>query len=228
MSCIAPVEALLALDPNSIPCENESDFLTFGNQSIDIAFNFYGNPAEDIYQGHRTFSPALLNCTNESLKLEYGGYKNYVNSRKAAVCKDLQANVKSLETRLLNANAQKYKSQSDIKVIESQLSEAKKKTSFPITALELLSDNVLESAFPNIRRLLSLYVLIPQSEAVVERGFSRMKTIMTDKRTNLDPKSLEALMRISHNPEPLTNDEVIAVINIWKSDRRRRIFSSDI
>ena len=169
MSCIAPVEALLVLDPNSIPSQNDPDFISFGKKSMDVAFDFYGNSAEDNYQGHKSFILALLRTTKESLQLEYGGYKNYVSSRETAVQNELQAKIKSLETRLLNANAQKYKTQRDIKSIENDLSEVKQKISSPITALELLSDGVVESAFPNVRRLLTLFVIIPQSEAVVER-----------------------------------------------------------
>ena len=37
------------------------------------------------------------------------------------------------------------------------------------------------------------------SEAVVEIGFSKMKLTLTDKRTQLDNKSLDALMRMSFN-----------------------------
>ena len=73
----------------------------------------------------------------------------------------------------------------------------------PVTALDLLDDNVVESVFLNIQKLLRLYVLIPQSEAVVERGFSKMKLIMTDKPIRLEPESLDSLMRISYNREPL-------------------------
>ena len=89
----------------------------------------------------------------------------------------------------------------------------------------MLDDSVVESAFPNIRKLLRLYVLLPQSEAVVERGFSKMKLIMTDKRTRLEPESINSLMRISYNSGPLSTEEVNAVIDVWKTSRSRRIFS---
>ena len=77
----------------------------------------------------------------------------------------------------------------------------------PLNALDLLDDGVIESAFPNVKILLQLLVLIPQPKAVVERGFSKMKLIMTDKRTNLDPKSLESLMRISFKSSALCSKE---------------------
>ena len=84
---------------------------------------------------------------------------------------------------------------------------------------------MVESAFQKFQKLLRLYVLIPQSEAVVERGFSKMKLIMTDKRTRLEPESLDSLMRISYNSEPLSTQEVNAVTDVWKTSRSRRIFS---
>ena len=89
----------------------------------------------------------------------------------------------------------------------------------------MLDDSVVESAFPNIQKLLCLYVLIPQSEAVVESGFSKMKLIMNDKRTRLEPESLDSLMRISYNSEPLSSEEVNTIINVWKTSRSCNIFS---
>ena len=95
----------------------------------------------------------------------------------------------------------------------------------PVTALDLLDDSVMESAFPNIPKLLRLYVLIPQSKAVVERGLSKLKLIMTDKCTRLEPESLNSLIRISYNSKPLPNEEVNAVIEVWKTSRSHHIFS---
>ena len=52
-----------------------------------------------------------------------------------------------------------------------------------------------------------------------------MKLIMTDKRTRLEPESINSLMRISYNSGPLSTEEVNAVIDVWKTSRSRRIFS---
>ena len=193
----------MALDPSSIPASNDYLFLMYGENDISTAFDFYGKPAEDDYEGHKSYSPLLLNCTLDSLKLEYGGYKTYVATRKNKVKGELEWQLKSLNAKLICANAQKYKPTWEIKVIEREIVEAKGKILAPVTALDLLDDSVVESAFPNIRKLLRLYVLLPQSEAVVERGFSKMKLIMTDKRSRLEPESLDSLMRISYNSEPL-------------------------
>ena len=52
-----------------------------------------------------------------------------------------------------------------------------------------------------------------------------MKLIMTDKRTRLEPESLNSLMRISYDSEPLSTEKVNAVIDVWKTSRNRHIFS---
>ena len=46
-----------------------------------------------------------------------------------------------------------------------------------------------------------------------------MKLIMTDKRTNLDPKSIESLMRISFKSNALCSKEINKIIRIWSSQR---------
>ena len=50
-----------------------------------------------------------------------------------------------------------------------------------------------------------------------------MKLIMTNKPTRLDDKSLDALMRIPFQSEPLTQHQIKVIISEWKN-RVRRIF----
>ena len=223
MSCIEPVEALMALDPSSIPASNDYLFLMYGENDISTAFDFYGKPAEDDYEGHKSYNPSLLNCTLDSLKLEYGGYKTYVATRKSKVKGELELQLKSLNVKLICANAQKYKSTREIKVIKREIVEKKNKILAHVTALDLLDDSVVKSAFPNIPKLLRLYVLILQSEAVVAKGFSKMKLIMTVEPTKLEPESLGSLMRISCNP--LSTEEVNTITDVWKTSISWHIFS---
>ena len=223
MSCIEPVEALMALDPSSIPASNDYLFLMYGENDISTAFDFYGKPAEDDYEGHKSYNPPLLNCTLDSLKLEYGGYKTYVATRKNKVKGELELQLKSLNVKLICANAQKYKSTREIKVIKREIVEKKNKILAHVTALDLLDDSVVKSAFPNIPKLLRLYVLILQSEAVVAKGFSKMKLIMTVEPTKLEPESLGSLMRISCNP--LSTEEVNTITDVWKTSISWHIFS---
>ena len=69
--------------------------------------------------------------------------------------------------------------------------------------------------------------MIPMSEAVVERGYSKMGQIMTKKRTALDDNSLETLMRISYYKESLNTNDVKQLLELWSGQKERRIFSSD-
>ena len=202
MSCTEAVGALMALDPSSISASNDYLFLVYGENDISTAFDFYGKPAEDDYEGHKSYNPPLLNCTLDSLKLEYGGYKTYIATRKNKVKGELELQLKSLNMKLICANAPKYKPTWKIKAIKREIVETKGKILAPVITLDLLDSSVVESAFLNIRKLLHLYVLILQLETVVERGFSKIKVIMTDKYTRLEPESLNSLMRISYNSEP--------------------------
>ena len=228
MTGIAPIEGLLALDPQSIPDESDVDWVNYGQDGINLAYDYYGNPKEDSYEGRTIVSAPILNCTKESLQLEYAGYKNYVCTQKKEKAIHFSAVEKSAKSRLALAEAKKYKSQKVVKELKKELHEVQQKIKIPLTAEDLLKDSVVEAAFPNIRRLLVLYILVPQSEAVVERGFSKMKLIMTDKRTNLDNDSLEALMRLSYKSTPLSADEVNEIIEIWRSSSKRRIFSNEM
>ena len=63
MSCIEPVEALMALDLTIIPASNDYLFLMYGENNISTAFDFYGKPPEDDYEGHKSYSPPSLNYT---------------------------------------------------------------------------------------------------------------------------------------------------------------------
>ena len=64
MSCIAPMEVLLVLDPIAIP-EANTNCIASGEDSINVAFEFYGNSKEDIYEGGTKISPPILKCTME-------------------------------------------------------------------------------------------------------------------------------------------------------------------
>ena len=98
----------------------------------------------------------------------------------------------------------------------------------PLTIEDLLKDCLVLGAFPNIRRFLTIYVIIPHAKAIVERGFSKMGQIMTKKRCALDDESLDMQIRISHRQEPLKIHELNQITDTWKSVRDRRIFSEEV
>ena len=82
MKNIELVQALLALDPSEIPTADDTSFVMYGSEKIKILFSSYGKERSDTYAGCTITCPALISCTEESLSLEYGGYKNYVASSK--------------------------------------------------------------------------------------------------------------------------------------------------
>ena len=67
--------------------------------------------------------------------------------------------------------------------LEDELYIIAEKINDPLSVEDLLKDILVETALPNIRRLLRIYVLIPSSEAVVEIGFLKMGQVMTKGRT---------------------------------------------
>ena len=48
---------------------------------------------------------------------------------------------------------------------------------------------------------------------------------MTNKCTRLDDKSLDALMRISFQSEPLTQNQIKVIKSEWKNQHVRHIFA---
>ena len=74
---------------------------------------------------------------------------------------------------------------------------------------------------------MKIYVLIPISEAIIERGFSKMGQIMMKKCTALDDNSLETLMCISYHKQSLNTSDVKQVLELWTNQKERGIFSSD-
>ena len=94
-------------------------------------------------------------------------------------------------------------------------------------AVETCLKIVLSTAFTTIWRLLKVYIIIPFSEAVVERAFSKINPIMTEKRCSLNSINLDALMQILFQKKKLESHEIEEVIDVWQNTKNRVIFSID-
>lgn len=70
--------------------------------------------------------------------------------------------------------------------------------------------------FPNIQRLPAIYITVPQLEANVERGFSKMTLILNKKRTALDNYGSDALMRLSYRKEKIDREAISTIVDSWK------------
>ena len=113
---------------------------------------------------------------------------------------------------LIKAN--KRSTKKGIKSLETELENIKNRKEHPLSVNDILEDNVVSSAFRNIHYLLKLFVLVPMSGAVVEREFSTMKLTLTDKRTRLGNKSLDALVRMSFNSVTLVPEAVQQIVDM--------------
>ena len=122
----------------------------------------------------------------------------------------------------------KYATKKLIDMLEKELEHLNTKLENPVLVEDLLRDIVVESAFPNVWRLLIIYLVVPHTEVVNECSFLKMGQIMTKKRCLLDDNSLGLLMHISHNKESLTTKDTTQVTDIWSELSGRRIFSDKL
>ena len=141
---------------------------------------------------------------------------------------ELETEERKITAQLCLVKASKRSTNKEIKWLETELENIKNRKEHPLSVNDILEDNVVSSAFPSIRYLLKLFVLVPMSEAVVEREFSKMKLTLTDKRTRLDNKNLDAQMRMSFNNVTLVPEAVQQIVETWKRQSQRRIFSEGI
>ena len=96
---------------------------------------------------------------------------------------ELEMEERKIMAKLSLLKANKSSTKKEIKSLETELENIKNRKEHPLYVNNILEDNVVSSAFPSILYLLKLFVLVPMSEAAIERGFSKMKLFLTDNRT---------------------------------------------
>ena len=72
------LRAMTCLNPDKIPKENDEKFLNYSKNGISTLYDFYGEQRDDVFEGRRVTSLAILACTADSLAEEYNGYKAYL------------------------------------------------------------------------------------------------------------------------------------------------------
>ena len=82
---------------------------------------------------------------------------------------------RKIMVKLSLVKANKSSKQKEIKSLGTELENIKNRKEHPLSV-----NNIVSSAFPSICYLLRLFVLVPMSETVVERGFSKMKSTLTE------------------------------------------------
>ena len=139
--------------------------------------NHYCTRKEDMFQERTVTTDALLDVPIDALLIEYAGFKNYVAQQKWALSEEYTAKEKSQKAKYLLVDSQKYETRKQGKAIEEELKLTTKRKSNPFSVKDLLWDNMAETAFPNVCRLMKIYVLILMSEAIVEKNFLRWEKL---------------------------------------------------
>ena len=75
---------------------------------------------------------------------------------------------KSIKRKIDWLKVDATKNKKNIKIAGEEILGIQNKQKEPLTKKELLNDTVEISAFPTIRYLLKLFILVPMSEAIVE------------------------------------------------------------
>jgi hypothetical protein len=89
--------------------------------------------------------------------------------------------------------------------------------------LKMMMTLQIFSAYPILRKLALFALLIPSSTAWVERGFSIMKIIKTERRNALGEEMLSALIMVKMNlRDGLPSEVRDRAIERWASEKRRR------
>ena len=226
ISNLPVLSAFLKLDPQKIPNKDSLLFENYGVEKVTLFHNFYEKGKEDSFQGRTVPTDASYDTQLSCLLLEFSNFKSYVCEQKAACSQEYSGKEKPLMSKFELFNAQKYKTKKQLKVIKDKLSLIAEKVHNCLSVKDLLQDSVIEPAFPSIQRLLKIYVLIPMSKAILERGLSKMGQIVTKKRTTLDDNSLGMLIHISYNKTPLNTNDVKGVLDKWKKLKDCRIFAN--
>ncbi|KAH3694995.1 hypothetical protein DPMN_082442 [Dreissena polymorpha] len=78
----------------------------------------------------------------------------------------------------------------------------------------------MQESYPTVLQLYKLALLVPQSTAVVERGFSAMNDMCTDLRS-LGQQTLDSLMRINLYQEELLEEDLELVVDLFKNKKER-------
>lgn len=79
------------------------------------------------------------------------------------------------------------------------------------------------SRWSNILCLVQLLFCIPMANGHVERTFSILKLIKTERRNCLSENHLDDLMRISVDGPPLSLWDATTSVHLWWKDKQRRV-----
>ncbi|XP_033759500.1 uncharacterized protein LOC117341747 [Pecten maximus] len=175
-----------ALDPSMIEANASAvDLQNHGKEALTVLCGHYGEPGEDIFQGHVTRCERDLDP--DATEAEYCAFKHQIKIMKRMKARNPQPS---------NSN------------------EGDQVNNLLSMFLKVSGDPVLQESFPMMCKLLYLVNIIPASTASVERSFSQMALLKTPMRSRLSCKSINAIMRINiEGASTLTEYELELVQN---------------
>ena len=74
----------------------------------------------------------------------------------------------------------------------------------------------------NILALIELLFCLPMANGLVERIFSAMKLIKSDRQSSLSEDRLDDLLQIAVDAPPLAQWDASAAVQLWWKDKQRR------
>ena len=83
----------------------------------------------------------------------------------------------------------------------------------------------MSAGFPNLKKLVSIALVLPVTTATVERTFSDMKMVKTRLRSRLGENTLDYVLRICiEGQDTLDNDKLQCIISHWKHQKTAALF----
>ena len=158
-------ELPVTLDPKSYPDTKSEEFQTYRNDSLRILYNYHGSDAANNFQGRLAKSDRLLKCPYDTLQLEFGGFKTYVNKQNIKIKGENSKRFSFTKSKLKFKTCEKYATKKSIDMLEKELEHLNTKIENPVLVEDFLQDIVVESGFPNAPCLLIVYLIIPHTEA---------------------------------------------------------------
>ena len=76
--------------------------------------------------------------------------------------------------------------------------------------------------WPNVLGLVELLFSLPMSNGHLERVFSQLKLIKTNRHTGLSENRLDSLLRIVTTGPPLSEWDASGAVQLWWTEKKRR------
>jgi len=173
----------------------------------------------DHYCSPKGTAPPLVD--RQLVQAQFYGFKSWFVSAGHEFAKERNAQIKA-------TNAQRNKKRDDNGKLKEPLLPLAVPSQMPMAAgIERLTKWSVANAalagvgFGEFTKLAHATMSIPMSTAVVERGFSAMKLIKTDRRNKLSQPSMDSLMRLWIEAPQMKEFDFEKAFDQWKATKTR-------